>query len=69
MREIRKLWKLQQRFKSKRHDISTIKVYKIQVSSNNDKRKKTLDCRKTFTKEVLDKNAKINKWKILKTYA
>ena len=35
--------KLQQRFKSERHDVYTEKVNKIALSSNNDKRLQTFD--------------------------
>ena len=37
------LLKPQQRFKSERHDIYTVEVNKITVSSNDDKRLKTFD--------------------------
>ena len=47
--------------------MTCIQVNKIALSSNNDTRMQTLDCRKTLaygtSKEIIDKNDKINKQK------
>ena len=40
------LRKLQQRFKSDKHYISTIKVNRIALNNNEHKRMQALDCRK-----------------------
>lgn len=49
-------WK---RFKTDGHDVPTTKVNKIALSSNDNKRMQTLDCRKTLSYET-----SIKKWKI-----
>ena len=36
------------RFKSNRHNLSTINVNKITLTSNNNKRMQSFDCRRTF---------------------
>lgn len=50
--------------------MSCIKVYKIALSSDNDRRMQALDCEKTLTygkfKEIIDKNDEINIQKTLK---
>ena len=55
-----------------KHDISTIKANKIALRINGDIKRKILNCRKTLaygtSKELLDKNGKINKKKIWRSY-
>ena len=52
--------------------MSIIKFNEIGFSSKREKRMQTLDCRKIFAyeppKEIIDKNDKINKQKILYKY-
>ena len=47
--------------------MTTIKVTKFALISNDDKRMQTLDCKKTFTcgksNKIVDKNDEINKKK------
>ena len=48
--------------------VTASKYYLVLLSSNNDARMKTLDCRKIAygtSKEIIDKNDKINKQKTL----
>ena len=64
--------KSQQRFKSERDIISTIKVNKVALSDNYNEKIKILDCIKISaygtSKEILDKNKKTNKWKMFEQY-
>ena len=60
LNESKILRKSKQRLKRYRNGLSTIKVDKTALSSNDDKRMQAFGCRKTFTygtsKKVLDKN-------------
>ena len=40
--------KIQQRFKSKRHNVFTEEINKIALSSNNDKRMQSIDLIETY---------------------
>ena len=60
---------LQQEFKSSRYDLSTVKINKIALSNNDDKRIQTFSCVKTFAygtpEKIICKNERINIQKIL----
>ena len=72
IKDNRLILKLQQRFRSKKHNVFTEKVNKIELSTDNDKRIQSIDSTETYTygtsKDKIRRNGKNKCKNIIKQY-